>query len=189
MQSTISRSEDQDGTLTLKNDDRGAVVYPVVGAQPPMWRIRLEKYPANIEAGSGWFGGRVWDRDYDNRAAAEHLAIGWVEHAVDLGLRQIMIDQFGGVGPDTELPEPPAGTVWFQFADVRLPAFVVGYCGHRVSLMEWQAGCRSCERCPDVDRPQSCPVCLADLAREGYPFHHQDADTGAECEYTWEPLA
>jgi hypothetical protein len=30
-----------------------------------------------------------------------------------------------------------------------MPGYVVGYCGHRVAVSEWQAGFRTCERCPD----------------------------------------
>lgn len=35
--------------------------------------------------------------------------------------------------------------------------------------------------CPDV-----CPVCAADLRREGYPQAHQHADTGGQCAFTWD---
>jgi hypothetical protein len=28
--------------------------------------------------------------------------------------------------------------------------FVVGHCGHRVSLTEWRAGLRNCEHCPTI---------------------------------------
>ncbi len=36
--------------------------------------------------------------------------------------------------------------------------------------------------------PDACPTCGVDLARQGFPFAHQHADTGTECPFTWEPL-
>lgn len=70
-----------DETAILRSDDftRGATVYLTCNTEPRVWRTRVEKFPENIIAGSGWFGGNVlWDHDKTTRAEAVGLAMEWV---------------------------------------------------------------------------------------------------------------
>ncbi len=63
---------------------------------------------------------------------------------------------------------PDAGQPFFNAETGPIPGYVVGECGHRVAQSEWDAGFRTCERCPstpagldaqpDAD-PHACPHC------------------------------
>jgi hypothetical protein len=62
---------------------RRAVAYRVAGSDPEVWRIRAEKFPEHVNAGSGWFGGRVlWEHDQASREDAEAIALTWVADGI-----------------------------------------------------------------------------------------------------------
>lgn len=41
------------------------------------------------------------------------------------------------------------------------------------------------EACSTEGREDVCPVCGADLKSQGWPYGHQDAETGEDCPWTW----
>lgn len=74
------------------------------------------------------------------------------------------------------------------------PGYVVGVCGHRVAGSEWQAGFRTCERCParcgdTIKYPSGTYVCVKDRghvanAETRYGTYHA-APTGVTRWLTW----
>lgn len=67
----------EDGRVTCAGSSRSAVVYPVAGSSPVMWRVRAEKHPDDEP---GWSGGKVlWGHDQPTREEAAVIGAAWAE--------------------------------------------------------------------------------------------------------------
>ena len=58
------------------------MIYEIAGS-PHVFRVRVEKYPENSEAASGWFGGRVlFGHDKRSLVEAIKIASAWISDGV-----------------------------------------------------------------------------------------------------------